>query len=234
MISDEIGMAGMDPNAMLSMVGINNLEDMEFGEQVYVLLTESTERSTGAYVPGLTTILVDTEPDIAYTAIGVMDTLSLMVPEFPFTQMESDLDNVFTWTIDAEGCPASPTIGFTDTYMVKGMFREDVITALDAIENGTMFVPDSMEEANSRVHFNRQELFRGMADLAYLIPEDESALVSGVFELLAVLSNEDEHLYIETIQTGMYQETRTELSIGMFEDLVPLMTWLAMGAEAID
>jgi len=223
----------IDPSMMLGMLGLGEIEELDFGDQVYTLLTASEMRSNGQYIPGLTTCLKTDSEDIAYVAVGMMDTMSLMVPDFPFTQMESDLENVYTWVLDMEEFPISPTIGWTDGWMVKGIWREDVITAIDAIENGTMFMPDGMQPANMRMHFNRQELLRGLADAALLVPEDESPLIAGMFEFAALLSNPDERLYLEVYGNDEWTETRSELSIGMVEDLVPVMSYLVLGMDAM-
>lgn len=234
LISEQMGSEEMDPGAMLGMLGLSNIEEMNFGDQLYMLVTSSEERSNGEYIPGITTLLKTDNQDLMYVVVGLMDTLSLMVPEFPFSQLESNEENIYTWTLNVEELPFTPTIGWTDGWIVKGLWKEDVLAALDAIDNGTMFMPDMMEPANSRLHVHRQELLRGIADIVYLVPEDEASLVAGVFELMALLSDPDERLYCETKSNGEWVETRSEFSIDVFEEVMPLVSYLIQGIGAID
>ncbi len=231
MIADEFGAGDMDMNQMLGMVGLGEIQSMDFGEQLYMLITGSVDRGDGMYVPGMTVLLETDNEDLPYVMVGLMDSISFMVPDFPFYQANYGDENAVTWVLDCDEFPISPTIAWTDGWVIKGLWREDVLTARDALENGMLLMPDGMDPANIRVHFHRQKLMRGIADTLYEIPESEASFVAGLFELAALLSNQDERLYMELTGGENCIESHQMLSIGMFEDLIPLMAYLVRGVE---
>ena len=233
MFMGQMGTEGGDPSEILGMVGLGDIQSMDFGDQMYVLVTSSEDRGDGEYLPGLIALLKNPNPDLPYAAVGLMDSIGFMVPDWPFYQADYGDENAVSWVTDNPELPFTPTIAWNDEWMIKGIWREDVLTARDALENGTLFAPDGMDPANMRVHFHRQELLRGIADVVYEIPEPQVAFVGGVFELLAQLSDPDERLYVEIIKGDGYVESRALFSIDLAENLVPLLPYIARSLEGM-
>ena len=221
----------MDPGEMLRMFGLGGIESMDFGEQVLVLLTGPADRGDGLYLPGLVTILKTDSEDLGYLAVGVMDTLSLMIPDLPIHQEDFGDENAVTWVIEDENFPLTPTIAWTDGWMVKSLWREDALTAIETLRMGTMLMPDGMEPANMRLHVHGQELLRGIADVVYAMPEGEIAPAAAILEILARLSEPEDRIYSEMVGHDGYFETRCMMSIGLCEDLLPLLAYVVKGFE---
>lgn len=227
MIADKIG---MDPQMMLSMIGLEDINNMEFGDSMYILITESEDRGDGIYIPGLNAIVETGDEDMFYTAVNVVDTLIMMVPDLPMSQVETGDDNVFTWALDIPGIPISVTLARTDDYFIKGIFQDDVLAIRDALENGEMLSPDGLGPANERVRVNRQQLLRGIADVMYLLPEGMSA-AGAMFESLALMSDADERLFAEAAGNGEYVESSCYFSIDLFERLIPAIAYVMNAAN---
>jgi len=226
MAMSQMGAEAADPNALLSMVGLGDIGSMNFGDQLIVLLTASTEREDGSYWPGMLALLETDSPDLAYVAAGFMDSMSFMMPDFPFRREDFGDENAMTWVIDNEDFPITPTIAWTDGWIIKGMFREDVLRARESLEMGTLLMPDGMAPANLRLHANRQGLLRGVADVLYALPCWEASPVGSALEILARLSGPDEMLYVEVTGSEDYLETRCSFSTGLFEGLVPALAYI--------
>ena len=214
-----------NPAEILGMLGLNEF-DPGMIDQVYILFTESTEREDGSYIPGLTNVIRTDNPDLAYTVVGLVDTMSFMVPGFPFQSADFEDENARTWFIDHPGCPISPTIAWTDGWMVKSLFREDALAAIEALDAGEFFTSNGLGPANIRTQVNRQQLVRGLADIAYVIPEDGVPAVGVLLELAAQLSEPDERLEATVTNHGDYYVKESRFSIGLFEDLVPVFVYV--------
>ena len=222
MIAPEIG---MDPQAMLGMVGLQDIDEMEFGEMMYLFLTESEDRGGGNYIPGLSAVMKTDNEDIAYTAVNILDMMTMMIPDLPMHQVDTGDDTVFTWVVDNPECPVSPTIAWTDGWFVKGLFQDDVIAIRDALAAGEMLSPDGLYPANARFRCNRQDLLRGIADVMYVLP-DGAAAAGAFFEGLALITDRDERLFSEVTGTDDYLESRCYFSIDLFENLIPALSYL--------
>ncbi len=226
--------SGMDPQVMLGMVGLGDIQNMEFGEEAYVFITGSEERANGMYVPGITAAIQTDNPDIGYTIVGLADTLTMfMGMEAPFYLEETDDDTVFTWIMDNEKCPVSPTIAIGDGWVIKGLFQDDVLTIREALENGEMLSQDGLDPANMRMRVNRQALLRGIADVMYVLP-DGAAAAGSILEILAQLSDDDERLYIEVVGTDEYLESYSYLSIDLFENMVPVLSYIMKAIDELE
>ncbi len=235
MVADQTGMEEMDPDMMLGMVGLGEL-DPSTVEEAYVLLTCSEDRGGGLYLPGMIVAKKVGSPDVGPIAVGLVDSISFMVG-FPLGMSDFDDENAATWVTDEPKCPISPTIAWTDDWLVASLFREDALAARDALENGTLFSPDGLDPANSRLQVNRQRLMRGAADVLYAIPSDDYVPVAAggmLFELAAQLSESDERLYFETVSNGEYIESRSIFSLGLIEDLVPVFAYLVKAIDTWD
>ncbi|MCK4720801.1 hypothetical protein KAU08_09085 [bacterium] len=231
MVAEE---SGVDPQVMLGMVGLGDINNLEFGEEAYIFITGSEERANGMYVPGISAAIRTDNPDIGYAIIGLVDTLTFfMGMEAPFYQEETGDDTVFTWIMDSEKCPASPTIAIGDGWVIKGLFQDDVLTIRDALENGEMLSPDGLDPANMRMRVNRQALLRGIADVMYVLP-DGAAAAGSILEILAQLSDDDERLYTEVVSTDEYLESHSYLSIDLFENMVPVLSYIMKAIDELE
>ncbi|MCX6647421.1 MAG: hypothetical protein NTY09_13840 [bacterium] len=227
MIADQ---AGVDPQAMLGMVGLDNINDMEFGDSMYVFVTESEDRGDGVYLPGLNAALETNDEDLFYTAVNLADTIMMSIPDLPLSQVETGDDTVFTWAFDDPEIPLTPTIALADGWIVKGLFQDDVLAIRDALANGEMLSPDGLGPANFRVRANRQRLLRGIADVAYILPDGVSA-AGGILESLALMSDPDERLFAESVGNDEYFESRCYFSIDLFENLIPALSYIMSAAD---
>ena len=163
--------------------------------------------------------------DLAYVATGLIDSVSFMIPDFPLVQMDYGDENAMTWMLEVEDAPPlTPTIAWTDGWIVKGLWREDVLEARDALMQGILLMPDGMGPATMRMHCNRRQMFEGIADIMYEMPWGEVAAGGFVLEILAELSESEERLYLETTSGEGYIETRCMFSTGVMERLVPGLT----------
>jgi hypothetical protein len=227
MIADQ---AGMDPQAMLGMVGLDNINEMEFGDSMYVFVTESEDRGDGVYLPGLNAALETDSEDLFYTAVNLIDTIAMSIPDASISQVETGDDTVFTWAFDDPSIPLTPTIALADGWIVKGLFQGDVLAIRDALNNGEMLSPDGLDPANCRVRVNRQRLLRGVADVVYILPEGISA-AGAILEGLALMSDPDERMFTEAVGTDEYFESRCYFSIDLFENLIPALSYIMNAAD---
>jgi len=229
-ITEATGAPEGSVSQMLAMVGLSGIEELEkddFADQMYIWLTSSVERDNGEFIPGLTIALkTETAEDLGYTFVGMIDTMSFMVPEFPFYQGDYDDKNATTFVTDIEELPMTPTIAWTDGWVVESLFREDALEIRDALDRGIMLMPDNLDPANMRIRCNRQELLRGIADIMYIIPEEGVPAMGAVFEVLAQLTGDDEGLMIETTGHGDFVESRAEMSTDLFENMLKVMTYV--------
>lgn len=234
MAMEEMGMGGsdeMDPSMMLGMMGLGDVDNLGLDE-LYVLLTESAERKGGYYVPGLVMIWKSDNPELAQMDVDLIDSLGFMVPDWPLVRGEYSDENAATWDWENEVCPITPTVAWTDGWLVESLFREDALTAVEALEDGDLFSESPYGMANSRLYMNRQQLMDAAADVFYLCPEGEVAAAGFVFSLAGELSDSNERLYSECVHTDNYVEMTTEFSLGIFEDLLPSFTYIMRAVDS--
>jgi len=222
MVVSQMGVEDMDIESMLPMMGLGDIGTMDFGDHLNVMITASREREDGSYWPGMLAVLETENVDLAYIASGFVDSVSFMVPDFPLVQMDFGDEDAMTWMVEIDDAPPlTPTIAWTDGWILKGLWREDVLDARDALRQGILLMPDGMSPASMRANCNRRELFRGIADVMYELPWDEVSIVGFAFEILSDLTGPDERLYIEAKPGEGYVEMRCMFSTGLMEELVP-------------
>jgi hypothetical protein len=214
------------------MLGLGNADLSTLADQVYVLATSSTDRGNGQYIPGVTVAIRTQNPDLHYIMTGIMDTITLMVPGLPISAKDFGDQNAQTWVFNDPSIPLTPTLAWTDGWVVKSLWREDALAARDALESGTLFRPTRMGPANVRIQCNRQRLLRGIADVTYVVPEPQAAFAGGLMELAAQLSESGERLDFEWVNESGYAEERCKFSVGLFEHIMPILAYCMRGASA--
>jgi hypothetical protein len=230
-LSPDTGEGGMDPGAIVGMLGLGENKINTLADQAYVFITSSTKRENGEYLPGITVAVRSDNPDLPFIATGIADTITFMIPNLPLSSQDFGDENARTWVLDDPDFPLTPTLAWTDGWMVKSLWREDALEARDALANGTLLSPDGLDPANFRLTVHRQELLRGIADVMYAIPESGVALVGIWCEIAAQLSGENEALNMEMVNGDGYMESHCRFSLGLFENLAPVFGYVMKGME---
>jgi hypothetical protein len=232
-VSEKMGMPAMDPGAMLGLLGIGDADISKLAQEVYVMATSSTRREGGKYLPGMVVANRVEGDDLRYILVNMLDTATMMMPrDFPLVAKDFGDTTSRTWVSKDNEWPFSPTFAWTDGWLVESLWREDALAARDALASGTLLKPDKMGAANFRVRCNRQRLMRGIGDVLYEVPESEVAFGGAVTEILALLSEKDERLLMESVNTEEFTESRCKFSIGLFQKLVPALVYVAKATES--
>lgn len=231
-ISAQMGMQGFDPGFLVGMLGLGENKISSFADEVYILATSSEERAEGLWLPGVTAVIKTSNNDLPLVMTGVMDSLSFVFPDLPLKLHDFGDENARTWIFTDEKVPLSPTIAWTDGWVVKSLWREDAIRARDALKKGTLLSPDSLAPANIRLRCNRQNLMRGIADIIFVMPCYGVPAAGSIFELAAQLSGKNERLFSEATNKGDFVEYQCDFSLGLFERLVPVMSYLMKSSES--
>jgi hypothetical protein len=230
-VAEQMGMPSVDPTPILQFLGIGNVDVSKLSQEVYVMATSSTKRYDDVYLPGVTVAIHTEGEDLHYILSGLLDSAALMIPDFPMVATDHGDANAQTWNVKDNYLPFTPTIAWTDGWVVESLWREDALAARDALANGTLLRPGKMGTANIRMTCNRQKLLRGIGDSLYEMPEGELAIGGAITEILALLSGKDEGLLVEMANGDKFTESRCKFSIDLFENLVPALSYIAKGAK---
>jgi hypothetical protein len=213
------GGEAIDPRSIPGMIGLADTDLTNLASQVYVLATGSEDRGNGRYFPGLTVLVRTDNPELHSIVSGMV--ASLTEAESGVTLHRKDVGdtNAETWVLEDPNIPLSPTIAWTNGWVVESLWREDAMKARDALEKGTLLTPDPEGAANVRVRCNRRELLRGIADATY------DSGMGGMAEIAAQLSGENERLWVEMVNHGDYTEGQCRFSLGLFEHMARVLAF---------
>jgi hypothetical protein len=232
-VTGQMGITQFDATPILGLLGLGNADVSKLAQEVYVMATSSSRRGGNMYLPGLVAAVHTDGDDLRYIMVNLIDSAGTMAPaQFPFAARDFGDQNAKTWVSNDPSLPFTPTLAWTDGWLVESLWREDAIAARDALANGSLLKSDKMPPVNFRMRFNRQKLMRGFADILYEIPEPEVAYGGAVAEILALLSAKDERLLVETVNGDNFTESRCKFSIGLFQDLIPALAYAAKGSQS--